>query len=131
MQALLPSPLLPPPAGWVRCKAHHPSSPSSSVWWNCDTGLHKIARAPSAPSTENNKSGAVRCEQCLSISMISETCTHCICVLCMCVSMCSHLTLVSARQRRMCAFQSCSPPCTYVCAHYYSNQWTPMSKFVF
>ena len=27
--------------------------------------------------------------------------------------------------------QSCSPPCTYVCMHYYSNQWTPMSKFVF
>ena len=100
-EALLPSPLLPPPAVWVRCKIqahHHPP-----------LGVHQVASGgtatltlefqfrttrdtdgtPSAPSTENNKSGAVRCEQCLSITSLAGILKHVhipiVCVFCMCV----------------------------------------------
>ena len=65
-------------------------------WWNCDTDsgisvqdyLHEIPRAPftpTAPSTENNKSGAVQCEQCLSITSSARILKHCMCRLYVCV----------------------------------------------
>ena len=58
----LPSPLLPPPAGWVRCKAHHhPSLRVQQVASGGTATLHEIPRAPftpSAPSAENDKSGS-------------------------------------------------------------------------
>ena len=66
-EALLPSPLL-PPAGWVRCKAHHHPPlrvhqvvSGGTATRNFSSGLHEIPRGPftpSAPSTENNKSGS-------------------------------------------------------------------------
>ena len=67
-EALLPSPLLPPPAGWVRFKTHHHPPlrvhqvvSGGTATRNFSSGLHEIPRAPftpSAPSTENNKSGS-------------------------------------------------------------------------
>ena len=54
----LPSPLLPPPAGWVRCKAHHQVAPGETATLTQNFQLHEIARAPFAPSAQNSKSGS-------------------------------------------------------------------------
>ena len=66
-----PSPLLPPPAGWVRCKAHHHPSLRVHQVASGGTATQDYARYPShlvLHPQRTTSQGAVRCEQCLSIT---------------------------------------------------------------